>query len=93
MPARCTNLGGNVNHDVYMSIEFIRNAWYSFRKCTLKLCGVVSASLELKIRTLKAVVVETTLYGCVTWSPHWCHYDSLRRAHHNLLTLRIGWRE
>ena len=31
-------------------------------------------------------------YGCVTWSPRACHYDSLRRAHHKFLTRCIGWR-
>ena len=32
------------------------------------------------------------LYGCVTWSPRACHYDTLRRAHHSFLTRCIGWR-
>ena len=34
--------------------------------------------LELKIRMPRAEVLETMLYGCVTWSPHACHYDTLR---------------
>ena len=42
---------------------------------------------------LKAEVLETMLYGCVTWSPRACHYDTLRRAHHRLLTRCIGWRK
>ena len=29
---------------------------------------------------LKAGVLEIMLYGCVTWSPRACHYDTLRRA-------------
>ena len=33
------------------------------------------------------------LYGCVTWSPHACHYDTLRRAYHRFLTRCIGWRK
>ena len=41
---------------------------------------------------LKAEVLETLLYGCVTWSPRACHYDTLRRAHHSFLTRCIGWR-
>ena len=32
-------------------------------------------------------------YGCVTWSPRACHYDTLRRAHHSFLTHCIGWRK
>ena len=41
---------------------------------------------------LRAEVLETMLYGCVTWSSHVCHYDTLRRAHHKFLTCCIGWR-
>ena len=52
-----------------------------------------SAPLELKIRMLKAEVLETMLYGCVTWSPRAYHYDALRRAHQSFLTRCIGWRK
>ena len=45
------------------------------------------------MRRLRAEVLETMLYGCVTWSPRACHYDTLRRAHHRLLTRCIGWRK
>ena len=82
-------LGGNVNHNADMSIEVdrrIRNAWCSFRKYTLELYDRPSARLELKTRILRAEVLETILYGCVTWSPRACHYDTLRRAHHKFLT-------
>ena len=86
-------LGGNVNHNADISIEVdrrIRNAWCSFRKYTLdRPC----APLELKIRMLRAEVLETMLYGCVTWSLRTCHYDTLRRAHHRFLTRCIGWRK
>ena len=89
-------LGRNVNHNADLSIEVdrrIRNAWCSFRKYTLKLYDRPSAPLELKIRMLRAEVLETMLYGCVTWSPRACHYDTLRRAHHRFLTRCIGWRK
>ena len=89
-------LGGNVNHNADLSIEVdrrIRNAWCSFRKYTLELYGRPSAPLELKIRKLRAEVLETMLYGCVTWSPRACHYDTLRRAHHRSLTRCIGWQK
>ena len=62
-------LGGNVNHHTDLPIEVdrcIRNAWCSFRKCTLELYDRPSAPLELQIRMLQAKVLETTLYGCVT---------------------------
>ena len=88
-------LGGNVNHNVDLSIEVdrrIRYAWCSFRKYTLELYDRPSAPLELKIRMLIAEVLETILYGYVTRSPRACHYDTLRRAHHRFLTRCIGWR-
>ena len=89
-------LGGNVNHNAEPSIEVDRrtlNAWYSFRTYTLKLYDRPSAPPELKIRRLRVEVLETKLYGCVTWSPHACHYDTLRRAHHRFFTRCIGWRK
>ena len=89
-------LGGNVNHNADLSIEVarrIRNAWYSFRKYTLELYDRPSAPLELKLRMLRAEVLETMLYGYVTWSPRACHYDTLRRVHHKFLTHCIGWRK
>ena len=42
---------------------------------------------------MKAEVIETMLYGCVTWSPRASHYDTLRRALHSFLTRCIGWRK
>ena len=89
-------LGGNVNHSGDLSIEVnwrIRNAWCSFRKYTLKLDDRPSAPLELKIRMPRAEVLETMLYGGITWSPRACHYYTLRRAHHSFLTRCIGWRK
>ena len=89
-------LGGNVNQNADLFIEVdrrVRNAWSSFRKYTLELYDRPSAPLELKIRILRAGVLETMLYGCVTWIPRACHYDTLRRAHHRFLTRCIGWRK
>ena len=87
-------LGGNANHNADLSMEAARrkrNAWCSFRKYTLELYDRPSAPLELKIRMLRDEVLETMLYGCVTWSPRTCHYDTLRRAQHRFLTRCIGW--
>ena len=74
-------LGRNVNHNAHLSIEVdrcIRNAWCTFWNYTLKLYDRPSVPLELQIRMLRAVVLETMLYGCVTWSPRACHYNTLR---------------
>ena len=87
---------GNVNQNADLSIEVDwrkHNAWRSFWKYTLELYDRPSALLELKIRMLRAEVLETMLYGCVMWSPRACHYDTLRRAHHRFLTRYIGWRK
>ena len=60
---------------------------------TLELYDRPCAPLELKIQMLRPEVLETMLYGCVTWSPRACHYDTLRRAHHRFLTRCIGQRK
>ena len=89
-------LRGIINHIADLSIEVNRcicNAWCSFRKCTLELYDQPSAPLELKVRMLRVEILETMLYGCVTWSPRACHYDTLRRAHHRFLVRSIGWRK
>ena len=89
-------LGENVNHNVDLSIDVnrrIRNAWYSFQKATLELYDQPSAPLELKIQMLRAEVLETMLYGCVTWGSRACLYDALRRATYRFLTSCIGWRK
>ena len=88
--------GGNINHNADLFIEVdlrVRNAWGSVRKYTLELYDRPSAPLDLKIRMLRAEVLETMLYGFVTWSPRTCRYDTLRRAHHRFLTRCIGWRK
>ena len=89
-------LRGNVNSNADLSIEVnrrISNSCCSFRKYILKLYHRPSAPLELKLRMLRAEVLETMLYGCVTRSPRACHYDTLRRAHHSFLSRCIGWRK
>ena len=87
-------LEGNVNYNVDLSIEVdrrIRNAWCSFRKFTLELYDRPSAPLELKIWMLRAEVLETMLYGCVTWSPCACHYDTLHRLAKATTTRCVTW--
>ena len=87
-------LAGNINHDANLSIEVDRricNALCSFGKYSFELYDRPSAPLEFKIRMLKAEVLESMLYGCVTRRPRSCHYDALRRAH-SFLTSCIGWR-
>ena len=47
--------------------------------------------LRLKVRLLKAEVIETLLYGCMTWNPNKPDYDRLRRVHHAMLLRYLGW--
>ena len=89
---------GSIHYNGDLSIMVdrrIRNAsCYSFRRYTLKPFDRPNAPLELKIRMQRANVLETMLFGCVTWSPCACHYDMLRRALHIVLLTRfIGWRK
>ena len=82
-------LQGNVSYNAELVIEVgrrIRNAWCSFRRYTPELHDRPTTPFELKIRMLRAEVLETMLYGCVTWSPRVCLYDTPRRAHHSFLT-------
>ena len=88
-------LEGNVSYTADLSIEVsrrIRNAWCSLRRYTPELHDRPSTPLELKIRMLRAEVLETMLYGCVIWSPRVCLYDTLRRSHHSFPTRCISWR-
>ena len=74
-------LRGNVNHSSNLSIEVNRricNAWRRFRKYTLDLYDRPSASLELKIQMLRAEVLDTVLYGCITRSLPAYHYETPR---------------
>ena len=49
------------------------------------------APLTLKVRILKAEVMETLLYGCVTWTLGQGHFAELLMAHHNLLLRILGF--
>ena len=49
------------------------------------------ASFTLKVRILHVQVMETLLYGCVTWTLGQEHFAELRTAHHTLLLRIIGF--
>ena len=61
-----------------------------FRRYSLPLYDQPTPSLRLKVRMLKAEVMETMLYACVTWSPTVVHLAILRTARHRLLLRCIG---
>ena len=45
-----------------------------------------AAPFALKLRMLKAEVMETLLYGCVTWTLGKERFAELRTAHHRLFS-------
>ena len=75
-------LGGAITADRDLSIEITRRlqrAWSCFQH-KMELYDRSGVRLRLKVRLLKAEVVETLLYGCMTWSPKKPDYDRLRRV-------------
>ena len=91
---RFVYLGAVVTENADMNAE-IRNrtskAWLCFRRYRRQLYDRKSAPLELKLRMLKAEVIEVLLYGCGTWTLRDKQYDSLRSVHSKLLLRCIGF--
>ena len=52
-----------------------------------------ASTLRLKVRLLKAEMVETLPYGCMTWSPKNPDYERLRRVHRSMLLRCLGRRK
>ena len=50
-----------------------------------------AAPFTLKVRMLKAELMETLLYGCVTWTLGKEHLAELRTVHHRFLLRIIGF--
>ena len=89
-------LGGAIIADRDLSIELTRRlqrAWACFQRYKMGISDRPGVRLRLKVRLLKAEVVETLLYGCMTWSPGKPDYDRLRRVHHSMLLRCLGWRK
>ena len=51
----------------------------------------VRSEVGLKLCMLKAEVMETLLYGCVTWTLGKEHFAELRKAHHRFLLRVVGF--
>ena len=81
------HLGGAITADRDLSIEITRRlqrAWACFQRYKIEIYDRPGVCLQLKVRLLKAEVVETLIYGCMTWSPNKPDYDRLRRVHHSM---------
>ena len=82
-------LGGAISADWDLrSVEVtrrIQKAWAGFGRNKMEIYDRPSVHLRLKVRMLEVEVLETLLYGCVTWSPSKADYGRLRKAHHQML--------
>ena len=64
---------GAITADRDLSIKITRRlqrAWEYFQRYIMEIYHRPGVRLRLKRRVLKAEVVETLLYGCMTWSPN-----------------------
>ena len=87
-------LGRAISAEGGLSIEKtrrIQRAWACLKRYKMEIYDRAGARLRLKVRLLKAEVIETLLYGCMTWSPKKTDYDRLRRVHHSMLLRCLGW--
>ena len=88
--------GGAIAADRDRSIEMTRRlqrAWACFQRYKMEIYYRPGVCFRLKVRLLKAEVVETLLYGCITWSPKKPDYDRLRQVQRSMLLRRLGWRK
>ena len=68
-----------------------RLAWECYKRFKPELYDMEAAPFTLKVRMLKAKVMETLLYVCVTWTLGKEHLAELRTAHHRFLLRIIGF--
>ena len=67
--------------------------WACFGRYKMETYDRPGVCLRLKVRMLKAEVMETLLCECVTWSPSKADYDRLRNVHHQMFLRCLGWRK
>ena len=86
-------LGEAITADRDLSIEITRRlqrAWACFERYKMDTYDRPGVRLRLKVRLLKPEVVETLLYGCVTWSLKNSDSYRLRRVHRSMLLRCLG---
>ena len=64
-----------------------------FQRYKMEIYDRPGVRVRLKVRLLKGEVVETLLYGCMTWSPNKSDHDRLRQVYHSMLLRCLGWRK
>ena len=91
------SLGGAISADRDLGIEITRRlqrAWACFQRYKMEIYDHLGVrALTAKGAVAEAEVIETLLYGCMTWSPEKPEYDRLRRVHHSMLLLRMATRK
>ena len=73
-------LGGPVNASTDIMPEIkrrVRLAWAYYSRFKRELYDMDAAPFTLNVRMLKAEVMETLLYGCVTWTLGKKHFAEL----------------
>ena len=73
-------LGGAITAGRGLSIEISRRlqrAWACFQRYKMEIYDRPGVRLRLKVRLLNAEVVETLLYGCMTWFTAPCSSGAL----------------
>ena len=79
-------LGSLIDADIMPEIKRrVRLAWACYSRFKRELYDMEAAPFALKLCMLKAEVMETMLYGCVTWTLGKEHFAELRTAHHRFL--------
>jgi len=90
--AKFVYLAATVCENADLTVEINRRVLLAnlrFRRYGVPLYDQPTAPLRLKVRMLKAEVMETMLYG---WSPTVAHLAILHNTHHRLLLRCIGWK-
>ena len=93
--AKFVCLGVTVCDDADRTIDINRHVIFAslrIRRYDLPLYDQATAPLRLKVWMLNGEVMETMLYGCVTWSPNAAHFAKLHQAHRRLLLRCTGWK-
>ena len=76
-------LGSVIHEHADLIVETKRRARFMracYKRLGSELYDMTTAPLRLKARTLQTEVIETLLFGCVTWTLTATHYDEPRKA-------------
>lgn len=79
--------GGAISTSRDLSVQETRRlqrAWACLKRFTMGTYDRSGVRLRLKMRLLKAEVLETAMHGCVTWSPEPVNYPWSRKIHHSI---------